>query len=324
MRQQSLQIWSERLRLAAVSPPQAMRLGLTAVIIGLLYVLFHLQGNTTDIRMYGRSAILWMIQRWQDGSGDFSHGWLVPFVSLWAAWYRRDDLRAAKKRVSGWGLTVVILGLFMHWLGAKAQQVRLSLMGLITVIWGIPFYLFGWDVARHLIFPASFLIFCIPLNFLDSLTFPLRMIVTIVSTHLLNGLGIPVRRSGSAILSAIEGGFQLDVADPCSGLRSILALTAVTAVYAFLTQRTLIRKWILFCAAVPLAVIGNIARITTVAMMAQAFGQEIAAGLYHDYSGFIFFPVSLSLMVFVGWLLDRDPREVWVRWRTALLSPISS
>jgi exosortase len=175
-----------------------------------------------------------------------------------------------------------------------------------------------------LVFPAAFLVFCIPLNFLDSLTFPLRLMVTVASTHFLNGIGIAVRRSGSAIYSAVEGGFQLDVADPCSGLRSIMALTALTAVYAYLTQRTLLKKWLLFMASIPLAIIGNIARVTTIALMAEAFGQEVATGLYHDYSGFIFFPVSLGLMILLGSFLNSDPKEVWFRWKHALLSPTSS
>jgi exosortase len=114
------------------------------------------------------------------------------------------------------------------------------------------------------------------------------------------------------------------VADPCSGLRSIMALTALTAVYAYLTQRTLLKKWLLFMASIPLAIIGNIARVTTIALMAEAFGQEVATGLYHDYSGFIFFPVSLGLMILLGSFLNSDPKEVWFRWKHALLSPTSS
>lgn len=323
----SSQLWSERWRLAALPPGVLLQLGLAAVLVGLAFVMFHLQGNTVDIRMYGRSAILWMVERWRDGTGDNSHGWLIPWVSLWTVWYRRKEILSAPRRVSGWGLAVVILSLLAHWVGAKAQQVRLSLFALIGLIWGVPLYLFGWQVAKHLIFPCGFLIFCIPLNFLDSLTFPLRLMVTVVSSHLLNGLGIAVSRSGSA-LRAIDGSgierWALDVADPCSGLRSIMALTALTAVYAYLTQKTLLKKWILFAASIPLAILGNIARITTIALMAEAFGEEVAAGLYHDYSGFIFFPVSLGLMLGLGHLMNSSLKGTWSSWKSALLSPTSS
>ena len=165
------------------------------------------------------------------------------------------------------------------------------------------------------------MIFCIPLNFLDALAFPLRMVSTVMSTSLLNGLGIAAERAGTAIKSAAAGGFEFDVADPCSGLRSLLAMTALTAVYAYFTQKTLLKKWLLFAASIPLAVIGNIARVTTVALVAEAFGQPMALGLYHDYSGYVIFGVAIALMIGIGSLLDLNYREVWKRWKVALLSP---
>ena len=146
---------------------------------------------------------------------------------------------------------------------------------------------------------------------------------TVISTALLNGLGIAAERSGSAIYSAAAGGFNFDVADPCSGIRSLLAMTALTAVYAYATQKTLLKKWILFLCSIPLAIIGNIARITTVALVAKAFGQKVATGLYHDYSGYIFFPVAIGLMVGVGSLLNLDFNRMWNQWKQDLLSPIS-
>lgn len=316
-------IWSERWRLAALTRDEVVRLGLFALMVGLAFVVFHLQGNTTDIRMYGRSALGWMVDRWNDSGGDFSHGWLIPVVSLGVVWFKRNDLAAAPRQQSKHGLYVVIFALLLHWLGAKAQQVRLSLMGLILLIWGVPFYFYGWQVAKLLLFPCAYLIFCIPLNFLDSLTFPLRIFVTVATTVILNGLGIPAERSGSAIYSLAAGGFSFDVADPCSGLRSLLAMTALTAVYAYLTQRTLVRKWLLFLSCIPLAIVGNMARILTVALVAQAFGQELAVGIYHDYSGYVVFAVAIALMVGLGAVLNLDFRLVGERWKQRLLNPIS-
>lgn len=314
-------IWNERWHLAALTRDDLIRVGLFSIMIGLGYVLFHLQGNTTDITAFGRSALLWMVARWSDGGGDFSHGYLIPWVSLGIVWWRRHRLAEAPKQVSRLGLAVVVLALLAHWLGAKAQQTRLSLFGLILLVWGIPFYLYGKEVAKLLMFPCAYLVFCIPLNFLDSITFPLRILVTVAATAVLNGLGIAAERSGSAIYSLAAGGFSFDVADPCSGLRSLLAMTALTAVYACLTQKTLLKKWILFLSAIPLAIIGNMARITTVALVAEAFGQKMALGLYHDYSGYVVFSVAIGLMVALGSLLNTDFAELRQRWKYALTSP---
>jgi exosortase len=321
-------IWSERWRLAALERDDLIRIALTSVIIGLIYVLFHIQGNTSDVRVFGRSAILWMVNRWMDantfGGQDYSHGFLIPFVSIGVLWWKRKEIASAPRYVSKTGLAIVVLALLIHWLGAKSQQPRVSLFGLLVLFWGIPFYFYGWQVAKWLIFPCSYLIFCIPLNFLDTLTFPLRIFSTIISTSLLNGLGIEAERSGSAIYSTAAGGFNFDVADPCSGIRSLLAMTALTAVYAYATQKTLLKKWILFVCSIPLAIIGNIARITTIALVAEAFGQKVATGLYHDYSGYILFPVAIGLMVGIGSLLNLDFQKVWIQWKQNLLSPISS
>ncbi len=317
-------IWSEKWRLAALERTDLIRIGLVSVIVAMGYVIFNLQGNTTDIHAFGRSAILWMARRWYESGGDFSHGWVVPLVSLGIIWHRRRELMAAPKEVSRLGLAVVIGSLLLHWLGAKSQQTRLSLLALIGLLWGVPFYLFGRDVAKILFFPCAYLIFCIPLNFLDSLTFPLRIFVTIVATALLNGLGIAAQRSGSAIYSMAGGGFSFDVADPCSGLRSLLAMTALTAVYAYLTQRTLLKKWILFLSSIPLAIIGNIARITSVALVAEAFGEKPALGIYHDYSGYVVFSVAIGLMVALGQLLNVDYRKAWLRWKSMISSHTSS
>lgn len=320
------QIWSEKWRLARLPKETWVRVALSSIIIGLTFVLFHFQGNTTDVKAWGRSALLWMIERWNDvdGTGDYSHGWLVPFVSLWIVWCKRRELAATPKRVSWVGLSVVVFALLLHWLGAKAQQTRLSLIGLVVLTWGVPFYFFGWQTAKILIFPCAYLLLCIPMNFLDSLTFPLRIFATIVSTALLNGIGIPAERSGSAIYSLAAGGFSFDVADPCSGIRSLVALTAITAVYAYFTQKTMLKKWLLFLSAIPLAIIGNIARIVLVAMVAEAFGEQLALGLFHDYSGYVVFSVAIILMLGVGSLLNTDWLEMKSRWKETLTGPISS
>jgi exosortase len=328
MAEAGVRIWNERWRLAALERGVLVKIGLTSIIAGLMYLLFHIQGNTSDIRLFGRSAILWMINRWMDplifGGQDYSHGFFIPVVSIYMVWWKRKEIASAPRYVSKAGLAVVVIALLIHWLGAKSQQPRASLFGLLVLFWGIPFYFYGWPVAKWLVFPCSYLIFCIPLNFLDSLTFPLRIFSTIISTALLNGLGIAAERSGSSIYSAAAGGFSFDVADPCSGIRSLLAMTAITAAYAYVTQKTLLKKWFLFLCSIPLAIIGNVARITTIALVAGAFGQKIAAGLYHDYSSYILFPVAIALMVGIGHLLNLDFKKAWIQWKQNLLSPTSS
>jgi len=320
--QTNIRLWSERWRLGALERPELVQIALVSVVIGMLFMMFHLLGNTVQ-NVNSRSAFQWMVARWQDTvsfGADYSHGYFIPFVSIGVLWYKRKEVFSVKKYIDWKGLVIVIGALFLHWLGAKMQQTRISLGSLIMLIWGIPFYLFGWQLAKKLIFPCAYLAFCIPLNFLDVIAFPLRLFSTKIAVGMLNGFGIEAVREGTAIMiPSMPTG--MDVADPCSGLRSLLAMTALTAVYAYFTQRTLIRKWILFVASIPLAVIGNIARIVTIAFVAEALGAKPALGLYHDYSGYILFTAAIVSMVLVGMFLNLHFKEVWIKWKSALSSP---
>ena len=276
--------------------------------------LFHMRGNLVSTEELGHSAFRWMTVRWTDkisyGGVDYSHGWMIPLVSLWLLWRSRDRLRQAPRTASIAGLAVMIGALLLHFAGLRIAQTRLSLMALILLFWAMPLYVYGWAVARVILFPCAYLVFCIPLNFLQGLTFPLRLMASAAATWLLNGLGIPSLRSGCRIFSTTGHGFDFNVADPCSGLRSMLAIAALTAAYAYLTQKTLLQKWTLFLMAIPIAVAGNILRIVAVGIVAQMFGQEVATGMYHDYSGYFIFVVVVLLMISAGAGLTRLS-ELW-------------
>lgn len=319
--QTSIKVWSERWRLGALERPELIRIGLASLIIGLMFGMFHLLGNTVE-NVNSRSAFQWMFARWHDSvsfGADYSHGYFIPFVSLGLIWYRRKDIFSVETKVDLRGLAVVIGALLLHWLGAKMQQTRLSLMSLVLLVWGVPFYLFGWGLAKRIIFPCAYLIFCIPLNFLDVIAFPLRMFSTQLAVGTLSAIGIEASQHGTAILiPSMPTG--MDVADPCSGLRSLLAMTALTAVYAYITQKTLVKQWILFLGSIPLAVFGNIARIVTIAIVSEALGGKAALGLYHDYSSYILFTAAITMMVVFGGLLNLNYREVIPKWKSALMS----
>jgi len=318
--QTSIKMWSDRWRLGALERPELIQIGLVSAVIGLVFLMFHMLGNTVE-EVGSRSAFQWMFARWQDSisfGADYSHGYIIPFVSIGILWFKRKEIFSVEKKVDAHGLAVVLGALLLHWLGAKMQQTRLSLMSLVLLIWGVPFYLFGWQLAKKLIFPFSYLLFCVPLNFLDIIAFPLRMLSTKMAVGMLGGLGIEASRFGTAILiPSMPTG--MDVADPCSGLRSLLAMTALTAVYAYFTQRTLVRQWILFSASIPLAVIGNISRIVTIAVVSEAVGGKVALGLYHDYSSFILFAASITMMVLFAGLLNLNFSEVRQKWNSVLL-----
>lgn len=286
----------------------------TSVILGILGYLYGLHGNAQDVNQAGSSAILWLIQFWDSPGADLSYGWIIPLVSIGIVLAKRHKLATAPKTSHWAGLIVIILALLLHWFGVRTQQTRISILSLIGLLWGIPFYLYGWPVARILLFPCVYLLFCIPPSLLDALTVPLRLMTSAVSTSVLNGLGIPAIRQGTLILSTDPGGFKLGVDDLCSGLRSLMAIAALTSVYAYFMDMAIWKKFILFFSAIPLAIVGNVIRVITVALVAGTLGQEWAMGFYHDYSGYVVFIVAILLTMGVASLLERFSGRSFWKW----------
>ncbi len=296
-----------------------------AALFACVVYLYGFNGNTESVSVQGHSAIRWMVSRWSGQvAADMSHGWLIPLVSLYALWQRRKALMTAETVPDWRGFYLSVAALGLYWIGVRGQQTRITLLSLLLLLWSVPFAFWGWAVARQLIFPVGYLIFCIPLSFLDYLTFPLRLFASTVSAGILNGLGIDTVRTGTAIHSAVAGGFSFEVADPCSGLRSVLAMTALAAAYARFVQRGAIRQWLLFLAAFPLAVAGNIVRIVMIGIVALWFGQKHATGFYHEYSGYVFFIAATGLMLATSSLLNRDWRTTWTNALSRLRAPSRS
>lgn len=233
---------------------------------------------------------------------DMSHGWFVPVVSLYAMWRTRRAFRAASGRPSWVGAACVAFFLVLAWFGGRGEQTRIEQVSFIGLIWAVPFAFWGRGVQRLMSFPAAYLIFTIPLSSLvDFLTIRLRLLSVVLATGLLNGAGLLVERSGTALFSHVPGRvFNVDVAEPCSGIRSLFAMMALTAAYAYFTQKESWRKCVLFASSVPIAVVGNMVRIMSICVVASWFGQDAATGYYHDYSGFVIFLVGVYLIFFIG------------------------
>lgn len=238
-------------------------------------------------------------------SEDMSFAYFVPLFSLYVVYTERRRIADSVGNSSFWGLIAILPLLALGILGVRGIQLRLEILAFVGLLVAVPWALFGARTARAVLFPAAFLLFCIPLaTFLDVVTVHLRLLATAVSEAILTGCGVQVVRQGS-MLAAADGAFSIDVAEPCSGLRSIFALMALTAGYAYFTQPTFWRRILLFSFSVPLAILGNVARILTICIVASFASEKFALGFYHDYSGYVVFLVAISLMVGVGELISR-------------------
>lgn len=248
---------------------------------------------------------------------DMSHGWVVPFVSAYALWKQRKQFSKVAGAPSATGLAWVVVSLLLAWLGGRGGQLRINQLSFIGLLWSVPYAFWGKGVGRLMFFPAGYLLFTVPLtNAIDFFTIFLRLFSSATATSILNGFGMAIERSGTALFSRVPGSeFNVDVADPCSGIRSLFAMMALTAAYAHFTLKTRLQKGFLFACSIPIAVIGNMFRIFSICLIANFFGQKVATGFYHDYSGYVIFVIGVLLMFQAAAFSRMADRWLGARWR---------
>ena len=304
-----------------------------AVVIGLYALIPYNFGFESKAR-----PVLDMLKRfWTDPStADWHHGMMVPFISFGLVIYQWKDLQKVAIRPCGWGAGLVLAALGMYWIGYKIDITIVGFMSLQLMIGGLILWLLGWDMMKALAFPYIFLMFAYPFYFLDNIiSFPLRGVMCELSQGFLNLIGVDTMRVGTALVSApdyaagLKQGerFALDVANPCSGIRSLFALMMVSALYAHLTLDKTWQKLVLFALSPALAVAGNFARMLMLTFGTILMGSGVAIGTeenpttYHMAAGFFVFVVALGGMVAVGWVLQGGLAKAWKKWNTPLEIP---
>lgn len=244
-----------------------------------------------------------------DQMEDMSFGWYVPVFSLYVIWSERRKIAESVGNPSLWGLLTILPFAFAGFLGARGTQVRLEIVGFVGMLLGLVWAMFGMKAMRQVLFPVLFLLFCLPLHtYLDLVTIHLRMLAVSIGYGVLQGCGVDIVREGTMLVSPV-GAFSIDVAEPCSGMRSLFAMMALTAGYAYFTQPTWLRRGLLFALSIPIAVIGNVSRIVSIVAVAATCSSDFATGFYHDYSGYVVFLVAVFLMVAMGGLITKGAEK---------------
>lgn len=270
--------------------------------------------NEKRVPIFEFASGMWKLEDWQ-------HCFMVPFAAGLIVFLDRKKLLALPAAGTWFGLPFVLLGLIIFWFGYQADIIYFGYISFQIMLAGLILLLLGWRWMMALAFAWLFLAFMWPLLFLDNVVaFPLRVIMSKASVFVLNGIGVPTMLSGTAILSAPDALtnrpmgqlFSVDVADPCSGIRSLFALMMVSALYGHFAVQGWWRKWIIFFSSIPLAVFGNLCRIIMLTFGTIALGSETAIGtlehpsFFHMLSGYMVFAVALGGMIGVSKILNID------------------
>ena len=235
---------------------------------------------------------------------DYSHGFLVPFLSAYLVWERREKLLTMPVVPSIWGVGVLGFGLSMLFIGSIGAELYAQRTSLIVVLAGLVLLVLGREFLRVLMFPIVFLLFMVPLPAIvvNAVSFPLQLFAAKTATFCLFNFGIPVLREGNVI---VLSGMTLEVAEACSGIRSLQALLALGTVYAYFSQRVMWKQWALVLLSIPIAIVANAFRVSGTGVLAHYFGIEAAEGFYHTFSGWLIFVIAFVMLLGSGAILAR-------------------
>jgi exosortase len=230
---------------------------------------------------------------WNDP--NFSHGFLVPLFSLFLVWQDRKRLSELPLRPAWFGLLVMAGAMVVLVVGTLGAELFLSRSSLIFLIAGIVIYFLGWGHFRALLFPVGFLFLMVPIPAIlfNQITIPLQFLASQMAGGLVSELGVPVLRQGNIIQLP---GMTLEVAEACSGIRSLMSLTTVAVIYAYFLESKFMPRFLLSVSAVPIAVIANGLRVTGTALLAYYWSKEAAEGFFHNFSGWLIFVLSLLML----------------------------
>lgn len=316
------------------------------LLVAALLLLVAVQSYAAGYGNFRMTLAEELFMRWKDPT--WQHGCLAPVIAGWLVWRRRAELGKAEVKNRWLGWLVTVLSLFLYFAGYKANNFYMGAAAVQGFLAGWVLACMGVQDARRLVFPWLVLMFMWPMVFLEeSVSFHLRVFMVKSVAWVLNAVHVETLRDGTALVSAPGGGralgqlFSLKVDGPCSGMRSLFALLMVAALFGYFTQRAPWRRWFIFACGIPLAVVGNMARILLLLIASALFGQKFAVGdqeqevsTFHFASGIAIYLVALLGLQLIAkgmnrWLPEEKenamegPEVVWWPNRNNLVAAVA-
>ncbi len=273
------------------SPPRIRTTGLIAVGLACAVVLSY------------NGPVLEAVRRWiaQD---EYSHGFLIPAISGWLLWTRRQALLESLGKPSWTGLLLGVLAGGLHIVGELSALFILSQFAMILALFGVSLCIGGFSLLRVTFVPIAFLVFAIPLPyFLDStLSWRLQLLSSQLGVTFIRLLDVPVLLEGNVI---DLGNYKLQVVEACSGLRYLYPLMSLGFLVAWLFQGPMWQRVVLFLSTIPIAVVMNSARLLLIALLVNQWGPGQAEGPLHFFEGWVIFLACAALLLAEAYVLAR-------------------
>ncbi len=244
-----------------------------------------------------------LVITWADKK-EYSHGFLIPLISGYVVWLKRDVLRNTPIVCDVRGLFVLIIGIVFLIIGNVAFEPFLRQSSFIISIAGLIFFMFGIEIYKTLLFSTGYLFFMIPLPYIimNSIAVNLRLVNAKVAYAALHLSGIPILREG---VNLELPNMSLVVADLCTGILSLVAIMALAVFYAYITQKNIISRVALVLLSIPIAIFSNMFRLIMTVGLAYFYGQRILGDVIHQFHGTVNFLITVFLLVIMGKLVHK-------------------
>lgn len=253
---------------------------------------------------------------------NYSHGFLIVPLALYFAWQRRGPLAAAPLRPSLLGLLIIVGSIAVMVVGVLGAELFLTRISMLGVVGGFVLFLFGDHHVRILSFPLALLLLMIPIPAIifNQIAFPLQLLASRFGAETLMALNVPVFREGNIIVLPHT---VLEVAEACSGIRSLISLLTLGIVYGHFADSRMGIRITLAVATVPIAIVANGLRVAGTGFAAHVFSPAAAQGFFHTFSGWLVFVVSFAMLILLQLVVSRMTSILWrpalpaqVRWNT--------
>jgi exosortase len=244
-----------------------------------------------------------LVRQWWN-EDQYSHGFLIPAISGWLVWVNRKRLAAAPISTSYAGLVVIAGAALTYMTGIVGADLFLQRFSMVLMVAGGVLFVAGWAIFRVLLFPLAYLLLMIPLPgiIFNSIAFPLQLFAAQIASGTMSMCAVPVFREGNVMHLAAA---SLDVEEACSGIRSLISLTALGALYAYLTETRLLARLLIVALVVPIAIAANVLRVTVTGLLAHYVSVETAMDIFHTAGGFVVLGLAAALLFSVGGILRK-------------------
>ncbi len=260
-----------------------------------------------------------MIQKWENDP-DYTHAFLVIPIAIGLLWWKRSELAHIRPNGHWIGLPILLAGLLLCIASLPGMYDYPGRLAIIPILIGSVLLLRGRQFLKKVLFPIVFLFFMVPIpNIMYSkLAMPLQLLASDCSVRTLNNIGIPVEqdRGNQMILKNVKNPedkdlpleeqrpFTMEVAQACSGIRSLLAMTCLAAVMVYVLRKELWSRITIFLLSIAVAILLNVFRVATTGVLVDLVDPSMAGGRSHEIWGLITFALAFLLLLGISRLID--------------------